>query len=198
MSAATRAVRIILSLAVLLWAAVLVSGAIAAMNVFGYTDHEALTMERYAAYPVQAHPRLLAGGIMEGVFFIADLIQFVVVPTALLCLLIEHVAFRARLRKAAPLIRAICLVAAAAIFAWHGLVAAPHLNRELREYWTAAELGDIETAQVHHDAFNAGHRPAEWRLQAMLWLVLIAAGAGAVTPLPAPTPRAPRGGRERT
>ncbi|MDY7109734.1 MAG: hypothetical protein SYC29_13950 [Planctomycetota bacterium] len=176
-------------LALIVWSAALISAGVAAMNVFGTLDAMPLELQRYAAYPVDEHPRLAAGHIMEGVFFLVDVLQFIAAPITVLALIAQFVFFRVPFRRLSNILRAAALVIAAGLFAYHATMVAPEMNRELRLFWSAAEAGRIEEAAEHRRAFNACHPTADAILRLNLLLLLIAAGASAVALTPAPDRR---------
>jgi hypothetical protein len=173
-------------LALIVWISALISAGVAAMNVFGTLDAMPLELQRYAAYPVDDHPRLAAGHIMEGVFFLVDVLQFIAVPITLLALIAQVVVFHVPMRRVSNVVRSAAIVIAAALFACHATMLAPKMNRELRSYWAAAEAGQVDEAADHRRAFNAYHPAADAILRLNLLLLLIAAGASAVafTPMP--------------
>jgi len=185
-------VNIIYWLALTIWIAALISAAVAAMNVFPTLDETVLTLERYAEYPEAEHPRLLAGRIMERVFFLVDLLQFGAAPVAVLALLVQVFVFGMPLRRAGHIIRAGCIVAAAGLLTYHATLLAPGMNRELRAYWAAAEAGEIEAARARREAFNAYHPRADAVLRLNLLLLLVAVGASAAAWAPTDAARRER------
>ena len=166
-------------LALILWISALISAAVAAMNVFGSLNDMPLELEQYGAYPAAEHPRLAAGRIMEGVFFLVDLLQFIAVPLVAAALIAQVTIFRLSLKRPANTIRTACIVLAAGIFAYHAIMLAPGMNRELRAYWAAAEAGQVEQAHAHRTAFNADHPRADALLRLNLVLLLVAAASSA-------------------
>jgi hypothetical protein len=79
-----------------------------------------------------------------------------------------------QLRRPANMIRALCIVSASCIFAFHATMLAPKMNRDLRAYWDAAKVGDIDQAQSRLAAFNERHPVANTLLQVNLVLLLVA------------------------
>ena len=167
----------------------LISAGVAAMNVFPALDALPLELEQYAAYPAGEHPRLAAGRIMEGVFFLVDVLQFIAIPLTVLALLAQLLIFRLPVKRISNAVRTAMIVIAAGLFAWHATMLAPKMNRELRSFWSAAETGQVDEAQAHRRAFNAYHPRADAILRTNLLLLLVAAGTSAA----AFTPEAARG-----
>lgn len=176
-------------LALIVWISALISAGVAAMNVFPALDGLPLQLEQYAAYPAGEHPRLAAGRIMEGVFFLVDVLQFIAIPLTILALLAQLLFFRLPLKRISNALRIAAIVIAAGLFACHATMLAPKMNRELRSFWSAAETGRIDEAHAHRNAFNAYHPRADAILRINLLLLLVAAGASAA----ALTPAAARG-----
>ena len=173
-------------LALILWISALISAGVAAMNVFGVLDGMPLRLEQYAAFPAGEHPRLAASRIMEGVFFLVDVLQFIAIPLALLALIAQLAFFHVPLKRISNIIRSAAIVIAAALFAYHATMVAPKMNGELRAFWAAAEAGQIDEATAHRSAFNAYHPTADaiLRLNLLLLLIAAAASAAAFTAMP--------------
>ncbi|MHC4415452.1 MAG: hypothetical protein ACYS0G_09230 [Planctomycetota bacterium] len=163
-----------------LWLAALVSGAVAAANVFGTLGDMPMHLEQYAAYPADEHGMLAAGQVMDGVFFAADLLQFFAIPLTVLTLIAHLAIYRLPVTSKANLVRTVCVLAGAALFAYHATMLAPNMNRELRQRWEAAEVGDVAGARAHQRAFNELHPRAEMVLRINLILVVVAVGASAI------------------
>jgi hypothetical protein len=166
-------------LALTMWVAALASAGIAAMNVFGTLPGMRIALERFAAMPPQTHGRIAAGLVMADVFFTVDLIQFVAVPVVVLTLLMQLLLFGLPLRAPANMIRSLCILGAACVFAFHATMLAPRMNRELRAYWGAAEAGEMAQAENHLEAFNARHPIADNLLRTKLVLLVIGVMASA-------------------
>ncbi|MBT8485724.1 MAG: hypothetical protein HKO59_02380 [Phycisphaerales bacterium] len=181
-------------LGLVLWASGLISAAVAAMNVFPQLDAMPLALTEFAGYPVGEHPRIAAGHIMEGVFFLVDVMQMVAAPAVLLLLLTQLTIFRFPRRPVANVLRVTLLLAAAGLFGYHALRLAPPMNSALRGYWAAAASGDVETAHAQRAAFAALHPRADTILRLDLLLVLGAIAASAVALAPA-APASPAGSR---
>lgn len=172
-------------LALTMWIAALASAGIAAMNVFGTLQAMPIRLERFSALPLEAHGRIAAGQIMEGVFFTVDVIQFVAAPLTVLMLLAQLAIFRLPLRSPSNLIRTVCVLGAACVLAFHAVMLAPAMNRHLRQYWRSAEAGDLAVAHSHLDQFNDRHVVANRLLQANLVLLVIGVAASAAALGPA-------------
>jgi hypothetical protein len=172
-------------LGLILWIAALISAAVAAMNVFPALKAMPIELADYANYPSDQHWRFAAGQIMEGVFFLIDVMQFVAAPLVLITLIAQLAVFRMPLRSISNLARAACIAVAAGLFAYHATMLAPKMNRALREQWEAAKAGEIERADALRAAFNADHQTADAILKLNLILLIVTAGASAVALGPA-------------
>lgn len=190
MSAFLKINNIVYWLALSLWLAALASAGIAAMNVFPTTDAMPLTLDDWPMREGIEHNRLLAGHIMDGVFFAADAVQFVCVPLVVLTLVVQLWSQRRSWRRPANAIRAAAVLVAAAMFSYYALGIAPRMNSELRAFWAEAKAGDAAAALSHRQVFNELHPTADAILRVNLILVLIAIAASAT----ACTPRVTRTG----
>ena len=126
---------------------------------------------------------------MADVFFAVDVVQFIAIPLVVITLVLQLVIFGVSARRPANVVRAVCLLVAAALFAWYALLLAPSLNGELRLFWHAAEAADLDAAQRHRELFRAGHTTARHILEVNLLLVLVSLAASAMALGPAPGPR---------
>jgi hypothetical protein len=174
-----RIVNVVYWLALIVWISALISAGVAAMNVFPALDGLPLQLEQYAAYPAGEHPRLAAGRIMEGVFFLVDVLQFIAIPLTILALLAQFLIFRLPVKRISSVLRTAAIVIAAGLFACQATMIAPKMNRELRSFWAAAEAGRIDEAQAHRSAFSAYHPRADAILRSNLLLLLVAAASSA-------------------
>ena len=190
MHPAARAGTVIYWLALVAWIGGLIAAAVAAPSVFGALGDLPVTIESFEAYPHLEHGRLAAGMVMERVFWIVDLIQFVAAPVVAATLVVQLVAAGARFRAPSNLVRTICIVGAAVLLAYRAAALAPTLNRELRAYWQAAEAGRVEVARAHRDRFNEDHPTASAIFTISLVLLFVVAGASAVAGSPGPAPPA--------
>ena len=155
-----------------LWLSMLVSGAIAAVNVFG------------------AVPDMDAGRIMADVFVTTAFVRFVVVPLSVITLLLQVTVFGLPWRTPAGITRTLGMLGAAAIFAFYAFAVTPPLNRQIRQYRDATESGDVTAAQAHHAEVRRLHGRAELTQQLELVLVLVAIGASAAAFASLPSPPA--------
>jgi hypothetical protein len=176
-------------LALVGWISALVSAAISAMNVFPTLDAVPVILTDHAGFPAEEHGRLVAGRIMDGVFFAVDLLQIGAAPLAVVTLLLQIFVFRLPLRAPSNVIRLVCVLGAAALFAFHATMLAPTMNRELRQFWAAAADGDVEEAATRRAAFNELHPTARTIQQINLLLLIgaVIASAAALTPAPSTT-----------
>src|SRR5687767_5170072 len=173
-SALVKTCNVLYWLALTMWIAALVAAGIAAMNVFGTLPNLDLTFDRFMEMPRETHGRIASGMVMEGVFRTVDVIQCAAAPIAVIALAVQLVSSRNALRRPANLIRTLCIVVAAILFAYHAVMLAPAMNRELHAYWGAAESGQIELAESHLATFNKKHPIANTLLRTNLILLLVA------------------------
>ncbi len=171
------------------WLSGLVTAAISASMVFGKLPGMSLSLDRFQGYPAEEHGTIAAGLVMADVFFAVDVVQFIAIPLVVITLVLQLTVFGVRARRPANVVRAACLLLAAALFAWYALLLAPSLNSELRLFWQAAEVADLDAAQRHRELFRAGHATARHILEVNLMLVLVGLAASATALGPAPGPR---------
>ena len=176
-----------LSLAV--WFSGLVTAGISASMVFGKLPGMSLELQRFQAYPIDEHGTIAAGLVMSDVFFAVDVVQFIAIPLVLITLVLQLVVFGLPARRPANVVRGVCLLGAAVLFAWYALMLAPSLNSELRLFWQAAAAADLDAAQRHREIFRAGHTTARHILEINSLLVLVSLAASALALGPAPGPR---------
>ena len=174
-------------IALSLWISTIVTGAIAASVTFSTLPNMPITIDGYVVDDRINHGSLTAGIAMEKVFFICDMLQYVMSAVVLIALLFQWMRAVGRAFRFANITRTICLVAAAATLAYHGFVLAPVMNPELRAYWAAIEVDeaqgktpDIDAALAHRAEFQTGHHLAEYLMEIRLILLLIAIGCSAV------------------
>jgi hypothetical protein len=176
-------------LALTAWVSVLVAAAVAATGTFSILPHLDLTVDGYALTAPADHGRLAAGKVMDPIFSAVDLVQMIAAPLAILTLLIQFVAMKVPWRSAANITRTIVLVLAAGLLAGRAVLVTPEMNSNLRAFWSASEQGDTAAAEVHRQAFDAGHAVASPLYQATLLLLVIAVGATALATPPRPADR---------
>lgn len=173
-----------------LWLGVLLSAGIAAMNTFPTLQTMNITLHDYAAFQpersdtVSVHGLLAAGMVMEGVFFLINMAQFIVAPLTLITLVVSLVAVASSWKRPLNLARLIAVTVACLLFAWHGLIQFPRMNRELHDYWSAAKMGLVEKALGHQRAFERDHPLAENVLQINMILLLFTIGVSAAVTTP--------------
>ena len=172
-------VLIIYWLGLMFWVGSLMTAGIAAMNTFGTLPDLGVRLDSYSDYPRAEHGRLAAGIVMERNFFVVDVIQMLVVPLVIVTLLVQFFGFGMRLRKPANAIRAVCLLLAAGLFAFYAFSLAPRMNRELRMYWSEAEAGELEQAEIHRANFDRDHPQAELIMTTNLFLLIVGVSASA-------------------
>jgi hypothetical protein len=133
-----------------------------------------------AAYPdyTGEHWMLAAGRVAARVFLITDTAQFVCALLAVGGFVLATVA-GPRTRSWLSFFRAAALGVAFLLVAWHLLVQAPRMDRDLRAYWDAAGAGDDATALVHQEAFAAQHDGASRVMGGTFAATLLTLGLGA-------------------
>lgn len=172
------------------WFAALAAAGIAAMSVFGTLPAMDVALGDFPSHPPQEHGRLAAGAVMQNVFFSVDVIQFAVAPVVVITLLAQVLVLGDSLRRWSNVGRALCIVAAASLFAYHVAAIAPVMNRHWRAFWDAAKAGDTERAAGERAAFNRLHPRADAVLRVNVVLLSVSIGLSAVALRP-PLPRRP-------
>jgi hypothetical protein len=163
------------AIALTIWIATLISAAIAAMNVFPTMKAMTLDAERFAALPRAEHGLIVAGVVMERVFATIDIVQMAMAPVAIFTGIFVFYRSRACPRPWPARIHVVALVLAGVVLAGHLTMLAPTMNRNLRAFWSSAEVGDVEQARAHRAAFDKLHPIADTLLRTNL-LILLAAG----------------------
>lgn len=177
-------------LALAIWLSVLVSAGIAAGSAFGVLNKMDISIAKYSeflpdeAVIPNAHSNLAAGHVLEPVFFITSAAQFVAIPLVLLTLAVQLLVFKQYKNKSSNIIRTVCIIISAGLFAYHAFAITPLMNRDLRNYWQSAEAGDIQAAITHRQGLLSRHDTATNILTSTLLLVLIATAASAATMTP--------------
>ena len=176
-------------LALCLWIAAIAAAGVAAVGVFGTMGELRLDVGAYAAFPNDAnqHAMLAAGRIMERVFFMVDLAQFIAMPLLVIAATVLAILKARGWRGAGAMIRHACLALAVATLVYQAAAINPVMNRELRAYWAGAASGDVPGALDHQQAFNRLHRRAEMLMNARLALLLAALVMLAAASAPRPT-----------
>lgn len=181
---------IVYFLALAIWLSVLVSAGIAAGSAFGVLNKMDISIARYSEFipdeadVPNAHSNLAAGHVLEPVFFITSAVQFVVVPLVLLTLGAQLWVFGHGKNKLSNIIRTVCILISAGLFAYHAFFITPPMNQDLRDYWQSAKAGDIPAAIAYREGLLSRHGTATNILTSTLLLVLIATSASAATMTP--------------
>lgn len=189
-------INIVYWLSLTLWISAIIAGAIAAVSVFGKLPEMSIRLDDFAAYQPSDDPhaqgRIAAGMVMERLFWIVDMIQFVAAPLLAVTLVMQLIAGRGAAKTPANLIRTMCVVIAIGTFAWQSALLTPEMNRELRAYWAAAKAGQLEAAQRHKAAFDADHPRATLLYDIRLLTLLAALVASAAMTAPPTDSRSPQ------
>lgn len=182
-------------LALTLWVSVLVAGAVAATGVFSKLLHTDLVLADYQAFDHTQHGRLIAGMIMEPIFTFIDVAQIVVAALTLLMLILQLTVVggigggqRREWKRPSNLVRSLCIIAATLLLAFRMFTITPAMNRELRAYWRAAQVGDSARADEHRQAFERNHPRVSKMYSITLGLLLISVAASAIALGPRQSP----------
>jgi len=169
-------------LAITLWVSVLMAGAVAATGVFSKLLHTDLALSDYQSFDHAEHGRLLAGMTMEPIFTFVDMAQIAAAALALLTLALQLTVLSRgpEWKRPSNLVRAGCIIAAILLLSFRMLTITPTMNRDLRAYWHAAQVGDVAQANEHRLAFDRNHPIVSKMYSATFVLLLIAVGASAV------------------
>jgi hypothetical protein len=175
-----RAANIIFWLALTLWIAGLVSSGIAAYAVFGELPTMSMQLQRFEAAAPAEQGMIAAGHVMQKVFRVTDIVQYLAASLATLTMVIDLVLLGERRRWMSNALRIMCITIAGGVLLFRAMDLTPRMDRELRAYWAAAEEGRVEDAKSHRAAFTALHPRARMLMTASLVMLLAAAGASAV------------------
>ncbi|MCH8823384.1 MAG: hypothetical protein IH984_07735 [Planctomycetes bacterium] len=178
-------------LALALWLGALMSAGIAAGSTFSVLTKMDISIARYSEFVPnetavpKAHENLAAGHVLEPVFWITHAVQFITIPLVILTLAAQLLFFRQQKNIFSNLIRTVCIIIAACLFAYQTFALSLPMNQDMRAYWEAAAEGDIQTALFHRSELRSRHETATIILLSTLSLVVIAtaASAAAMTPL---------------
>lgn len=201
-------------LSIVLWIAALAGAGIAAMGVFSTLPTLDLELKEFTPYFERAggvpdedlareHGRVAGGMVMAPIFTTTDRAQNLLASIAVATLVIQLWCHRRAwpLRRTSNTLRALCVVAAAALVALHALHFAPRMNDALNGWWDAAREGDFAAAATARAAFDADHLRADalFRTRILLLLAAVAlvatasvrpndASPNAAHPSPSPMP----------
>ncbi|MHC5023957.1 MAG: hypothetical protein ACYTGG_08600 [Planctomycetota bacterium] len=172
-------------LALTAWVSVIVSAGVAATGVFTTLPDLGLTLEGYQFATTVESGRLAAGKVMDPIFAFVDIVQVVAAVLVLVTLSAQLLLGAGPLRRPSNLVRTFCVAVAVALLAARLVFIAPGMNRDLRAYWSAAEAGEMESAERHRAAFDARHPTAARMFNTTLILLLVCVGSSAVALGPA-------------
>lgn len=157
--------------ALALWLAALVTGALVAGIIFTTMRELNPTFGFFHAY-AGSQADLGAGFIQARVFAAADMIQFAACSLAILALISSVVLGRSAVR-ASTLVRGTLLACAMTMFSYHYFVLAPRMDSNARAYWQAARAGNSAQAETLHAEFMTDH-PASTRTHGFISLFVLA------------------------
>jgi hypothetical protein len=164
---------LLLGMTLAVWFAVAVAAGVAAMGTFTMLPSLDLTLAEYAALPAEDHGRMAAGIVMQRIFRMVDVVQWVCAPLAVaLSVALAIGAGRCLLRSA----RLAAVLLAAVLFATYGLALAPRMNASLEAYRDAARRGEVDDATAHRARFDEMHPMADGLLRANIFILLAAIG----------------------
>ncbi|MEL6330425.1 MAG: hypothetical protein AAFR38_12270 [Planctomycetota bacterium] len=161
-----------------LWLGTLVMTGATAAVMFGTSRELGPMLPEFAAYD-GSHADLLAGAIQNQVFKLSDIIQF---ACATLCLasMIALIAFlKLPVRTISTAVRLCSLGLALGIFSYYLMILTPRMQTNLKQYYDAARLGQLETAAEARARFDADHPTASNSLIGTTIAVLLVLGGGA-------------------
>ncbi|MEM7628571.1 MAG: hypothetical protein AAF356_04020 [Planctomycetota bacterium] len=188
-SPAGRVVSMVHILGLALWLASIAASALAAARLFPKVrELDAAAGGVFAAYAGD-RPSLLAGNLAADIFALADIGQFGGATLALATLIVLLI-MGLPTRSLASAARLLGVGLAMGLISYKLFVLDPRMQVELRSYWEAAAINDVERAEAHRAAFNADHPQAAGVMRYTAIAVLIGLGGAAWgAPLPTSTTR---------
>ncbi len=157
-----------------LWCGSLLMTGAAAAVTFPMLKKLAPTLPGYSGYTGD-HWMLAAGHVVDRVFAISDVVQFVCAMLATASMLIAAVFGGLAWRRpgGGVMARAVILAAALMVLGYHLLVLTPRMGVNLKQYWALAAAGQTAEAETFRAAFSADH-PMAQRVMASLALLSFA------------------------
>ncbi|MCA9292464.1 MAG: hypothetical protein KDA20_01475 [Phycisphaerales bacterium] len=178
--ASRRSVRLaeaIHAMALGLWGGALIASGIVAAIIFPMMRDANVQLPAFANYP-DPHWPIAAGQVMNRAFLIVDGLGVAALAVAFVTFVLVVLQRKTRHIGAATAIRAIALGMLAVVTGYALASLRPSMQSALREFWGAAKRGDVATAAVHRDAFDALHPTASFVMGTQLVLILVALIAG--------------------
>lgn len=169
-----------------LWIGSLVLSAASAAVVFPLMRALGPSLPKFAPLP-DGHATLLAGRLMATVFFMQDLIELLACAGVVAILFMHLAVFRMPARSPSNVVRLLAAAVLLASVSYEVFVLAPRMNDHLRHYWSAAETGETDRAQVERTAFLADHPQATRMMLITLGALVVMIFASAAA-LSAPAP----------
>ena len=120
-----------------------------------------------------------AGVIQNKVFLAGDVVQFIGATGALASTIVLIAFCGLPLRRVSTVIRLFALGAAMILVSYHLFILVPRMQDNAVAYWSAAEAGEMATAEAAYAAFQADHPTARNEMVATTIAVALMLGAGA-------------------
>lgn len=179
-----RTVGVVHTLGLTLWLASIAASGLAAARLFpNIRELDASAGGVYAGYAGDG-PSLLAGLLAADIFQIADIGQFAG-ATISLATLIVLLIMGLPVRSLSSAARVLGVGLAMGLVSYKLFVLDPRMQVELRSYWEAAALNEVDRAEQHRSAFSTDH-PAAANVMRFTGLCLLLALGGAAWGPPRP------------
>lgn len=164
---------ILQTLGLAIWLGSVVGAGAAAATIFPTMKSLAPSLPAYSAYTGE-HWLIAGGAVANRLFVLTDAVQL---PCAVLAL--GSFAFTLSTRRsagnrAALLLQTGAMSVATVALAYHLLVLAPRLAKNLAKFWESARAGDNPAALAFRSAFDADHPTASRVLAVIAASVLLA------------------------
>jgi len=165
-----------------LWFGSLVMTGVTAAIAFPTLKERGVIVPGFDAVPESEHFLIAAGSVLNKVFFVNDVIQFIAAIVVTLITGLQLFSTRLRLPKMANLIRLGALAAVLLSLSYHLLVLAPRMNYNLRQYWDLAQQGEDYSA--FKEKFDEDHPIARNILAMNTFGLIIIIGSSAYMMIP--------------
>lgn len=186
-----REIEIVLPLSLVLWAATLLSVAVAAMGVFITLPKSNVVLPEFTAYvnatstteaaAAANYGRIAGGLVMAPVFAKTDQAQAILGSIAFVTFVARALLLRRcwRDQRLRTLLQGALIASALALVAWHNAVVAPRMDDALRSFWDHARAGEVAEADQARATFDADHHAADALFRVRFALVMTAIAVGA-------------------
>ena len=172
-----------------LWLAVVVAGGLSAATVFTPLPPLEPQIIGYEIDDVEMRGRLAAGLITQPLFELADIVQLILFPLAIVIIIAQRISGLLDRHSASQWIRIICIGLAGTFLVARFVFVNPPMHAHLDGYRDAARAGDLESARSKQTSFNEWHHTAErlWGLTGLCLIVSIAATGVSLAPRSKPS-----------